>query len=84
MAQQTIDPNQLSDIELKAHVYDMIVQTEMLNRNIGSLNQIIAQRAQARMAASQAVAKTPEESERVASPVVQASSVDDYEVLPAE
>jgi hypothetical protein len=60
MAQQTIDPNQLSDIELKAHVYDMSAQIQLLNKNIDGINQILLQRAQARSAVPQAVAEEPE------------------------
>jgi hypothetical protein len=77
MAKQTIDPNQLSDIELKAHVYDMNVEIEMINRSMNAINQILAQRAQARAVASQATAKTQQESDLIASPVEAA-------VLPAE
>lgn len=47
MAPKLIDPNQMSDIELKATVYDMSTQVENLKRNMDMLNQIIAQRAQA-------------------------------------
>lgn len=68
MAPKLIDPNQMSDIELKAHVYDMVAQTEMLQRNIQTINEILVKRAQERVVASQAVAKTAEESETVAAP----------------
>ena len=65
MQQQTIDTNQLSDTELKALAYDLMVQGDNVNRNLQAINQVIAQRAQARL---QAVANTPEESENVVLP----------------
>ena len=62
MAQQTIDPNQLSDIELKAIAYDLMVQGDNINRNLQTINQMIAERAQAGLQASQSTDKTAEES----------------------
>jgi hypothetical protein len=70
MAQKQIDTNQLTDIELKAHVYDMSAQVQMINQSIDGINQIIMKRAQARLDATQAVVKTHEESDAIAEPTV--------------
>lgn len=60
MSQKTIDPNQLSDIELKALAYDMLVQAETVNKNLQAINQLIAERARGAAALPEAVAKTVE------------------------
>ncbi len=65
MAQQ-IELHKLSEIELKAIAYDLIAQSEAIQRNLAMVNQMIAKRAQEATSVTEE-SEAPEQ--EVASPI---------------